>query len=93
MRTGTGIAVCITMFTSACVIAAGAVIAVKYLPNATPNSELDYALYTCEYGSAMFYVARGIDTEQADVLAKSDCMSYLHANGEDYMIDFYGVDR
>lgn len=55
------------------------------------NVQIDHAMSTCQYGSEMFYVARGIDILDANYLALSDCENYLATNGEEWFIDFYGI--
>jgi hypothetical protein len=52
---------------------------------------IDHAMSTCQYGSEMFYVARGIDVLDANYLALSDCEGYLADNGKEWFINFYGL--
>lgn len=59
--------------------------------NQLSDTLIDHAFSTCQYGSEMFYVARGIDVLEANYLALSDCENYLESNGEEWFIDFYGL--
>jgi hypothetical protein len=59
----------------------------------TSHTPLEHAISTCQYGSAMFYVARDIDPEEAKTLATSDCASYLADNGEEWFTEYYGIQE
>lgn len=61
------------------------------LNDAINDSLVEHAFSTCQYGSEMFYVARGIDVLESNYLALSDCENYLESNGEEWFIDFYGL--
>lgn len=54
------------------------------------HTDLEWSMEVCLYGSEMFYVAR--DVPDARELAISDCSTYLADNGEEWFLDFYGIN-